>query len=93
MRDAKGNTYRRNSFHVKRYREDPNLPPAPQPDEEEFETTPGTPNTRNPVNADNPPVARPVPDNPPPPEPPNISVQTSGRERRPPSYLENYVRK
>ena len=34
--------------------------------------TPGTPNTGNPVNADNPPVARPVPDNPPPPEPPNI---------------------
>lgn len=92
MRDAKGNTYRRNSSHVKRYREDPNPPPAPQPDEEEFETTPGTPNTGNPVNADTPPVARPIPDNPPP-EPPNIPVRTSGRDRRPPSYLKDYIQK
>ena len=35
MRDAKGNIYRRNSSHVKWYRKDPNLPPAPQPDEED----------------------------------------------------------
>lgn len=91
MRDTRGNTYRRNSSHVKLYREDPNLSPAPQPDEEEFEITPAAPNTRTPVNADTPPAVA-VPENPPP-DPPNIPVRTSGRDRRPPSYLEDYIRK
>lgn len=52
MRDANGSTYRRNSSHVKQYREDPNLLTAPQPDEEE--TTSRTLNTGNAVNANTP---------------------------------------
>lgn len=99
MRDANGNTYRRNFSHVKQYREDPNLPIAPKPDEEEFETdAPSTgnladlPNIGHPVHADTPPaIAMPVPENSPR-DSPSIPVRTSGRDKRPPNYLEDYIR-